>query len=74
MFIDKAVEATFTNGTITNVNKNTYGINAIIAGGASGSPVFDEDGYLIGVMSKTFLGGKEYNQCEKGENIVNLLK
>lgn len=74
VFIDKAVEATFTNGTITNVNKNTYGINAIIAGGASGSPVFDEDGYLIGVMSKTFLGGKEYNQCEKGENIVNLLK
>ena len=74
VFIDKAVEATFTSGSITNVNKTTYGINAVVTGGASGSPVFDEEGYLVGVISKAFYNGKEYNQCEKAENIINLLK
>lgn len=74
VFIDKVVEATFTNGSITNVNTTTYGINAVVTGGASGSPVFDEEGYLVGVISKAFYDGKEYNQCEKAENIINLLK
>lgn len=73
VYIEKPVEATFTNGSITNVNRTTYGINATVAGGASGSPVFDEDGYLVGVVSKAFYNGQEYNQCEKAENIKGLL-
>ena len=74
VFYDKPVEATYSSGSISNIFENTYGYDAVSASGASGSPVFDNEGYLVGVASKGYVGGKEFNRCEKAENIVSLLK
>ena len=52
VFYDKPVEATYSSGSISNIFENTYGYDAVSASGASGSPVFDNEGYLVGVASK----------------------
>lgn len=49
---NKQIQTIGVPGSIMNVNnKNTFMVNATVKSGASGSPVFDDRGKLIGIMS-----------------------
>lgn len=71
--VSRKLESTFASGSITNNNKYTYQFNATATHGASGSPVFDSQGYLVGVVSGGYVAHDDFNIFEKAENIIPLL-
>lgn len=68
----KKTQAICAKGHIKNIEKFAYGHSANVVGGASGSPVFDSHGNVIGVISHT--KGAGYNYCIKSKFIHYLLK
>ena len=66
-------QAICAKGHIKNSEKFAYGHSANVVSGASGSPVFDSKGNVIGVISHT-KGAPGYNYCIKSKFIHYLLK
>lgn len=72
-FGDSDLQAVFAHGKITKVNKYDYMHNADSYHGASGSPVFDKKGKLVGVVSKgNPFTNANYNHCVKSKLLVRL--
>lgn len=49
-----------------------FGFNAPIAGGASGSPIFNERGHLVGVVSQATQGSNSFNRGVKVKHLLDL--
>jgi pSer/pThr/pTyr-binding forkhead associated (FHA) protein/V8-like Glu-specific endopeptidase len=76
---DDELHANNQDGKITQQQGNiSFGHNVKIASGASGSPVFDEYGQLIGIVCSTFnpafVGNVDYNKAIKAKYAVELAK
>jgi hypothetical protein len=54
-------------------SENEYQISAPIQGGNSGSPMFDSDGFIRGVIVASYTRGQNVNYSIKGENLIELL-
>lgn len=68
---NKQLEAIGASGDITITNNDIdFGLSAVVTHGASGSPVFDDRGRLIGVISRGLDG---YNYAVRSKNIKSLL-
>ena len=62
------------NGSITQeCNEYQFGFNAPSYGGASGSPIFNDKGQLIGVLSSGVTKSQGFNYAIKAVHIKNLL-
>ncbi len=73
--LKKPLQATVAEGVVTqNNDRYEYGYSANAAAGASGSPVFDGHGNLIGIVSSGVLHTQGYNQCVRARYIQNLLE
>ena len=70
-FVQKNLQAVLTNGKITKVDTYNYLHNADSFHGASGSPVFDKKGKLLGVISSGY-GYVNYNHCVKSKYLLRL--
>ncbi len=69
----KKLQAIFAEGTMSASNNNyDFGHTAQSTNGASGSPVFDKKGNLIGVISSGY--GNGYNFAVRAEYLMNLLE
>lgn len=69
----KKLEAIFAEGTMSASNNNyDFGHTAQSTNGASGSPVFDTKGNLIGIISSGF--GNGYNFAVRAEYLTSLLQ
>lgn len=67
------IQANSDGGSITrNDGKNTFGFSATSYQGASGSPVFDRNGYLIGVVSRK-LPFQGFNWAVRSEVLEKLI-
>ena len=63
------------NGSITQeCNEYQFGFNAPSYGGASGSPIFNDKGQLIGVLSSGVTKSQGFNYAIKAVHIKNLLQ
>ncbi|HIZ87202.1 MAG TPA: serine protease, partial [Candidatus Coprenecus pullistercoris] len=70
----KEIQAHTTSGSITrNDNKYLFGLDAVSSAGASGSPVFDEYGNLMGVLNSGY-DTQGFNFGVRSEYVVALLK
>ena len=67
----KTLQAIGDAGSINNVQQYNFGLSALTYGGASGSPVFNEYGKVIGVISYHTSAG--YNYAVKASEVVKLL-
>lgn len=54
-------------------SENEYQISAPIQGGNSGSPMFDSDGFVRGVIVASYTAGQNVNYAIKGKELVDLL-
>ena len=70
-FVKSKLQAVLSNGKVTMVNKYDYMHNADSFHGASGSPVFNEKGQLVGVISSG-MGILNYNHCVKSKYLIRL--
>jgi pSer/pThr/pTyr-binding forkhead associated (FHA) protein len=71
----QGMEANNQDGKITQLRgEYEFGHNIPIIGGASGSPVFNEYGNLIGVIHQGFSGSQGYNMAVKAKHAVELVK
>lgn len=71
----KPLQATVAEGVVTqNNDRYEYGYSANAAAGASGSPVFDSHGNLIGIVASGVTHTQGYNQCVRAGYIQKLLK
>jgi pSer/pThr/pTyr-binding forkhead associated (FHA) protein len=72
----QGLEANNQEGKITQIRGDVeFGHNIAIQHGASGSPVFDQYGKLIGIINAGFLGiGDSYNIAIKAKYAVELAK
>ncbi len=62
------------NGTVTQVrDQNSFGHNAASTHGASGSPMFDNKGCLIGVLNAGMDGTQGFNTGIKAKCLIDLL-
>lgn len=52
----KVLKSFFSKGYISNKNDQLMGVNVAVARGSSGGPVFNENGEIIGVISRTLFG------------------
>ncbi len=74
-FVEKSLQAVSSVGVVTqNNDKYNYGFDAASWRGASGSPIFDKDGYLIGVVCSGKVASQGYNFGVKSKYILRLLK
>lgn len=72
---NKVLQATGAAGVITqNNDKYVYGFDATSYHGASGSPIFDEYGRLVGVVAAGLSGVQGYNFGVKAKYIKRLLE
>jgi pSer/pThr/pTyr-binding forkhead associated (FHA) protein/S1-C subfamily serine protease len=51
-----------------------FGLSATIIGGASGSPVFNQQGKLVGVVNAVFTAADGYSLAIKAKHILDLVK
>lgn len=73
--LKKPLQATVAEGVVTqNNDRYEYGYSANAAAGASGSPVFDSHGHLIGIVSRGVVHTQGYNQCVRAGYIQKLLE
>ena len=71
----QGLEANNQDGKITQLRGDyEFGHNIPIIGGASGSPVFNEYGNLIGVIHQGFSSSQGYNMAIKAKYAVELVK
>jgi pSer/pThr/pTyr-binding forkhead associated (FHA) protein len=71
----EGIHATNQDGKITQVRGDIeFGHNITIVGGASGSPVFNQSGNLIGVIHRGFTVSQGYNMAIKAKYVVELVK
>ena len=69
----KTLQAVFAEGLMMNSSNNyDFGHNAAATNGSSGSPVFNDYGQLIGVISSGF--GNGYNFAVRSEYLIKLLE
>ena len=62
-------------GTITqNRGQYEFGHNAATAGGASGSPIINDKGRLVGILNAGVQGTQGFNTGIKAKYIVDLMK
>ena len=62
-------------GSITQESTEfTFGFNAPSYGGASGSPVFNDKGQLIGVLNSGVSKSQGFNYAVKASHVKDLLK
>jgi len=54
-------------------SESEYQISAPIQGGNSGSPMFDSDGFVRGVIVASYTAGQNVNYSIKGQNLIALL-
>ncbi len=67
----KTLQAVFSEGLMMNSNNNyDFGHNAAASNGSSGSPVFNNRGQLVGIISSGF--GNGYNFAVRSEYLVKL--
>ena len=77
--LDQALEGTFTEGIIGNINLNVFGkpdkilMTAPISPGNSGGPVLDEEGKVIGIAVAMFTEGQNLNLAVPVNYLKNLL-
>lgn len=72
--LTNVLQATVASGEITQIiEKYKYGFNANSYKGASGSPIIDKDGYLVGVVSAGSIPAQGYNFCINAKYINKLL-
>ncbi|GHU17023.1 adenylate cyclase [Spirochaetia bacterium] len=73
---EQGLEANNQDGKITQIRGDVeFGHNIAIQHGASGSPVFNQYGQLVGVVNAGFLGiGDSYNTAIKAKYAVELAK
>jgi pSer/pThr/pTyr-binding forkhead associated (FHA) protein len=70
----KALQATGAAGVVTmNNDKYTYGFDATSYNGASGSPIFDKKGNVIGIVTARVTATQGYNFGLKAKYITKLL-
>ena len=61
-------------GNINNkTNEYKFGHNAVTKGGASGSPVFNKKGFLIGVHSSGMRDSESYKYAVKAKYVKSML-
>lgn len=69
------IQANMHIGQITrNDNAHTFGFDGATAAGASGSPVFDDHGRLIGVLCAGLSNTQGFNLAVRSEDLAKLLK
>jgi pSer/pThr/pTyr-binding forkhead associated (FHA) protein len=72
--VKRTLQANAAAGVVTSNNeKYTYGFDAVSYTGASGSPIFDQEGHLIGVVSAKAINNQNYNLGIKAKYINILL-
>jgi hypothetical protein len=72
---DQGIQANNQDGKITQMRGDIeFGHNIAIIGGASGSPVFNEYGRLIGIINAGYKYGQGYNLAVKAKYAVELVK
>lgn len=65
----------FSSGQVSTTQPMyTFGVTAISTHGASGSPVFDKYGRLVGVINSGYEYTQGYNYAIKAQYLVNLLE
>lgn len=68
------IQAHTTSGSISrNDNKYVFGFDAVSSPGASGSPVFDKYGNLIGVLNSGYINTQGFNFGVRSEYVVAML-
>ena len=74
-FQEKPLQATGASGIITmNNDKYNYTFDAASYHGASGSPIFDKKGKLIGVVANGISEAQGYNGGVKAKYITRLIQ
>lgn len=72
---EKGVQLLANGGSITQESTEfTFGFNAPSYGGASGSPVFNDKGQLIGVLNSGVSKSQGFNYAVKASHLKDLLK
>lgn len=72
--LTNVLQATVASGEITQIiDKYKYGFNANSYQGASGSPILDKKGNLVGVVSACSIPAQGYNFCINAKYINKLL-
>ena len=67
----KTLQSVFSEGLMMNSNNNyDFGHNAVATNGSSGSPVFNNRGQLVGIISSSY--GNGYNFAVRAEYLVKL--
>lgn len=68
------IQANVTEGSISrNNNPKTFGFSAPSYHGASGSPVFDDNGYVVGVLCGGIDEVQGFTQAVRSANLVELI-
>lgn len=68
------IQANMTEGSISrNNNPMTFGFSAPSYHGASGSPVFDDNGYVVGVLWGGIDEAQGFTQAVRSANLVELI-
>jgi pSer/pThr/pTyr-binding forkhead associated (FHA) protein len=72
---DQGIQANNQDGRITQIRGNVeFGHNIAVEHGASGSPVFNEYGKLVGVINAGYERKQGYNMAVKAKYAVELVK
>jgi S1-C subfamily serine protease len=72
---EQGIQANNQDGRITQIRGNVeFGHNIAIEHGASGSPVFNEYGKLVGIINAGYEGKQGYNMAVKAKYAVELVK
>ena len=68
------LQAYFSSGQVSNMHTiHEFGLTAVSYNGASGSPVFDNKGNVVGILNSGVEISQGFNYAIKGKYLVNLL-
>jgi pSer/pThr/pTyr-binding forkhead associated (FHA) protein/S1-C subfamily serine protease len=71
----QGISATAQPGKVTQERGDIeFGLSATIIGGASGSPVFNQQGKLVGVINAVFTAADGYSLAIKAKHVLDLVK